>query len=554
MSIERRHDLDALRAIAMLLGIVLHAALSFLPFGWMVTDQNTHSYFGVMVEAIHGFRMPLFFLLSGFFTAMLWRKRGLGALILHRFKRIFLPLLIGMFTIIPLTFWVNNFVSTNKKTGETAQKPIEEDVWNAVYEGDLERLQKFALQDSFDPDSVSADGATMLASASFLGHANIVDFLIKSGADVRKLNLDQGTALHGAAFLGRWRSAQLLIENGSDLEAKNREGKTAYEVLQYDWGTTKFVANMFSVEISQDEVVEGREKIGEMLLAANAEKIGDHKSMEDSGSAEGLVSFLFYFPLMNHLWFLWFLCIFVVGFIFYSFLVDKLRVVTWLPSVLVATPLCLLWLIPLTMLPQAFMDPSAFGPDTSIGILPMPATLLYYAIFFFFGALYWDYDDRQGRLFFGWWLWLIVGAAIFPVAMGIREQYGSGSEIFKLWFNVAQAFYVWLISIGLMGLFYRFCSTESKTMRYISDSSYWLYVAHLPLVVFAQWWVSDWQMPAIVKFAGICLVISTFLLVTYEYCVRYTPIGTLLNGKKVREKNNPVIVQAELAAATNVED
>jgi peptidoglycan/LPS O-acetylase OafA/YrhL len=38
---DRRHDLDALRAIAMLLGIVLHAALSFAPIPSKLTSVPT---------------------------------------------------------------------------------------------------------------------------------------------------------------------------------------------------------------------------------------------------------------------------------------------------------------------------------------------------------------------------------------------------------------------------------------------------------------------------------------------------------------------------------
>ena len=71
----RRHDLDALRALAMLLGIALHAALSFMDFPWVVQDRVRAPEFGFVVSAIHGFRMPLFFMMSGFFTAMLWRRR-----------------------------------------------------------------------------------------------------------------------------------------------------------------------------------------------------------------------------------------------------------------------------------------------------------------------------------------------------------------------------------------------------------------------------------------------------------------------------------------------
>ena len=72
-SIARRHDLDALRAFAMLLGIVLHGALAFIPGAWAVTDASVEgdgTPFAWLTMAIHGFRMPVFFLMSGFFTAM----------------------------------------------------------------------------------------------------------------------------------------------------------------------------------------------------------------------------------------------------------------------------------------------------------------------------------------------------------------------------------------------------------------------------------------------------------------------------------------------------
>ncbi len=63
----------------MLLGIVLHAALSFAPIPWTVRDSQQNEFYYVLFACIHGFRMPLFFMLSGFFTAMLWRKRGLAS-------------------------------------------------------------------------------------------------------------------------------------------------------------------------------------------------------------------------------------------------------------------------------------------------------------------------------------------------------------------------------------------------------------------------------------------------------------------------------------------
>ena len=70
--------------------------------GWAVRDPEQHEAFALILAVIHGFRLPLFFMISGFFTAMLWRRRGLRALIVHRCKRVLLPCLVGVATIIPM--------------------------------------------------------------------------------------------------------------------------------------------------------------------------------------------------------------------------------------------------------------------------------------------------------------------------------------------------------------------------------------------------------------------------------------------------------------------
>ena len=80
-------------------------------------------------------------------------------------------------------------------------------------------------------------------------------------------------------------------------------------------------------------------------------------------------------------------------------------------------------------------------------------------------------------------------------------------------------------------------------MRYISDSSYWLYVAHLPLILVAQAVVMTWPMPAIAKITLVCVVTSALLLASYQLFIRYTPIGTMLNGP--RKRPEPVVM-AEL--------
>ena len=102
MPSSRRHDLDALCASAMLLGILYHAALSFaLGFPWSVQDVSQTKGLFVFQAWTHGFRMQLFMLVSGFFTAMLWRQKGLKAMLWHRCRRVLFPCLLGLITVVP---------------------------------------------------------------------------------------------------------------------------------------------------------------------------------------------------------------------------------------------------------------------------------------------------------------------------------------------------------------------------------------------------------------------------------------------------------------------
>jgi len=76
----------------MLLGIVLHAMLSFVGWPvWPVQDINQSEFYGIPILFIHGFRMPLFFFVSGFFTMLLWKRKGTKELMSNRCKRIVLP-------------------------------------------------------------------------------------------------------------------------------------------------------------------------------------------------------------------------------------------------------------------------------------------------------------------------------------------------------------------------------------------------------------------------------------------------------------------------------
>src|SRR5262245_55738816 len=127
----------------MLLGIVLHAALSFIPSGWIVADRHQDAAYGVLVSGIHGFRMPIFFVMSGFFSAMLLQRRGVGALIKPRFRRVFLPLLLGMVTIVPATFLISAVaMSSAPRKADGPSANADSSIWAAAEAGDVDAIER----------------------------------------------------------------------------------------------------------------------------------------------------------------------------------------------------------------------------------------------------------------------------------------------------------------------------------------------------------------------------------------------------------------------------
>ena len=531
----RRTDLDALRAGAMLLGIVLHASLSFFPSYWMVADRRRDDSLGVVFAAIHGFRMPLFFVMSGFFSAMLLHRRGRGALVKHRFQRVFLPLLAGLFTIVPLTIGVSTLAMSTAAIESGAVPPEDEgsNIWASARAGDIGAIERHlargAAVDGLDPER----GGTPLLWASATGQSEAIELLIARGADVNAVDRDGGTALHASAFLGHEDAVDLLLRNGAKVNAANGRGDTPLDGAVLDEGTTRYIAGLLQLELDEDGLA-GRK-------AAITETLRHHGATAGEKSA---VSALMQTPLFNHLWFLWFLWWLVLGYAVISAIGSRLPAIRP-PVWLVLSPVRYLWLIPMTMIPQWFMGDGGtspiFGPDTSTGLLPIPHVFAYYAIFFGFGAIYYGSNDRSGRVGLRWWLPLSVGLlVVFTLGLALTEGWTGprsleiGPRSRRVLSVFLQAAYPWLITFGLMGLFRRFCPTASPTLHYLSDSAYWLYLAHLPLIIAAQLAVRDWPIPALVKFFLMVVVVTAFLLWTYQVMVRYTWLGRFLNGRRVR--------------------
>lgn len=557
----RRHDLDALRSFAMLLGIALHAALAYIGPGWVVSDERTSAGLGAFVTAVHGFRMPLFFLLSGFFSAMLWRRHGLAHLASQRARRILLPLALACLTVLPAMWAVNGWAvsqgteqirkaAADLTPRERAPTP---DIWTVAGYGDMEGLRAYTagseLLDAPDPTL----GVTPLGWTAIKDQPEAAEYLLGVGANPSARYRDGNTPLHTACFFGRAGVADHLLRAGADRSVVNATGERPADSMRHGRQTTEFIANLLKLPIDFEQVAAGRERIGQMIEDHEAARPTTPDASRGPAAGEradeGLIARLQNNVFFHHLWFLWFLCWLNAGLVLVALLAGLLPAVK-LPPALFKAPLCLLWLVPVTLLTQFRMQMEGaapgFGPDTSAGVIPVPHVLLYYATFFGFGALMHSARGPDSRLGRFWYLMLPIALALLPFGMMFGYQTEQAARIVpdestRRWISaLLQALYAWLMTFGLLGLFESLLAKDRPWVRYMSDSSYWLYLVHLPLIILGQTLLLRTDLPPLAEFALLTITVTAALLASYHVAVRYTPIGTMLNGKRARTKHATV--------------
>ncbi|MEN9677133.1 MAG: Glucans biosynthesis protein [Verrucomicrobiota bacterium] len=538
---QRLHDLDALRAAAMLIGIAYHAALSFsIGFPWMVQDVSQDTGAFVFQAWVHGFRMQLFMLVSGFFTAMLWRQKGLKALLWHRCRRVLFPCLLGLITVVPAMGWAVGFAAKTMSSAPPKSIPAEPasaNLWSAIRAGDLPAMEGHLAVSGSLTNLHPSFGTTPLTWAALTGKREMAVALLDRGAPVDGRNSDGGTALHAAGFMGYGDVVELLVRRGADVNLPSTSGETPLHSAEQNFDVVRFIAGLLQLPVEEQSWQAGRKQVQEQLKAAGAQSVAGGSG--PSGSWAGLWNFLVNQPVFILIWFLWFLVWLIALFAAYAVIAGRLG---WQkrPWRFVLSPARLLWLVPLTMVPTWLMG-SPFGPDTSMGIVPMPHVLLYYVLFFFFGVFYFDCDDRIGQLGSSWrWSLPITMLVIFPLAL----EFAYGTLGFRAALLPApfhkpisvflQSIFAWGMCVGSMGLFRSLLTRENHTIRYLSDSAYWLYLAHLPLCIAGQAVISQWPVPVWVKWPLFTVVLTAFLLLTYQFLVRYTWVGRLLNGPRTR--------------------
>jgi hypothetical protein len=193
-----------------------------------------------------------------------------------------------------------------------------------------------------------------------------------------------------------------------------------------------------------------------------------------------------------------------------------------------------------------------FGvPTPDMSLIPnLPAAVQFMAAFGFGWLLH-----RQPDLLQAWrsrWLLNLTLAVGFTIAclvmIGVTPVvWPPAPGLGKLAYAACYSLATWTWTFALIGLALRFLSNFSPARRYIADSSYWLYLIHLPLVMALQAAVSRLDWPWAAKIAVILGLAFPLMFASYEFFVRHGFIGAILNGRRAPRRAPDRLAQPETA-------
>lgn len=266
------------------------------------------------------------------------------------------------------------------------------------------------------------------------------------------------------------------------------------------------------------------------------------------------------FPL-THLWFLWVLLILYVGMLVlrapfamadrdggWGRFVDRVTgalIGPWTPALMAAPLAVAFWFAP-NWIPF-FGIPT---PDT--GLVPNPVALTAFGTAFGLGFLLDRRRDLLGRIERLWPVFTVValgvGTGALVLAGGpVPELTPVTDPGLKAPLAAVMALAVFASTFAVLSLSLRFASGYSAVRRYLADSSYWVYIVHLPLVMVGQILVVNETWPWFVKFGVVVGGTMVISLLTYELLIRHTFMGGWLNGRRIprARRPDPVLSPAE---------
>jgi fatty acid desaturase len=212
-----------------------------------------------------------------------------------------------------------------------------------------------------------------------------------------------------------------------------------------------------------------------------------------------------------------------------GWLVDRLAS-PWRPLLLAVPSTLILWAGHRHIGLDAMMDRmNTFVPE--------PWRLLHNTVFFVVGVYLYRLRHELDRFADHRWTYLVLSVPVFAFRALLihRDLTWHLDGTAALLLAASGSLFAWLVTFGLLGLALGSFDRPRPAVRYFADSSYWVYLCHLPIVGLIQVNLLAVPAPATVKFSIVLFVTMAICLASYQVLVRHTFLGVWLHGRRERE-------------------
>ena len=133
-----------------------------------------------------------------------------------------------------------------------------------------------------------------------------------------------------------------------------------------------------------------------------------------------------------------------------------------------------------------------------------------------------------------WDLALAVPAFAVRAWLIARDQAAPLHGVEEMALMASGALFSWLMVFGAIGAAQAVVRRPSPTLSYLADSSYWIYLIHMPLLGLIQ--VDLYRVPghALGKFPIVLGLTLALGFASYQVLVRHSFLGMALHGRRAR--------------------
>jgi len=236
-------------------------------------------------------------------------------------------------------------------------------------------------------------------------------------------------------------------------------------------------------------------------------------------------------PTTMHLWFLYnlmFFCLFtwILGYINFNWIKQKISQLH---------PIVLLILFPLLLTPALTQVAAPIPAPESF--FPQLWSFGFFGLFFAAGYFIYQQENFLDK-FKNYSLFLLIGSigiyvfyfSLLPEAFSFIPAADSFAK--KLLLGSLEAIIACWMTLFCVVTGKKCLNFRNRFLRFLSDSSYWIYIVHLPIIFAVQYKLMDSDFSLITKYSLSVTITLAIAIVSYLILVRWTPIGWLLNGRK----------------------